>query len=472
MEPPKDYDGPSLSTNSSNVPPVDHEKHSKGFLSSLSSRIPGRSSESTTLRPYDESQDYLLGVRGCLVPMAFCWTFLQTFVPAAVKASANTTGETWELALRKSLSVLFWNDTLIYGSIVFLSARTICVPFLLDPTKATLAGSVFRRGFSLWLPVAATLIIVYGVFTHAMGGNQYLVDFAALTGNTSMITGLYIIPSSLANFNAIFMTFWITYGFQTQAGSWAFPTQMLWIISVVFQQSYTVFMSMTIIPYTRQRWRVYGAFAFIATAWWVYSWAWYSITGLLIADAVMNMGMRPGQSGTSFSMGKLRVPFWMVGVVFMAAGFAMQFVWVAVRPDLMNEELYYHTSIYLTGGIQYGIDVSTAQIRADCYLIITGFWLILETSSILQSIFRMKFLVVLGRRSLSYFLTQSIIIYTLGIKLATNTMAGDVSKLPRARGIAFVATLIVSIVAAEAMYWVVERPSRWLGRKAWDWIRE
>nr|OQO18419.1 hypothetical protein B0A51_15129 [Rachicladosporium sp. CCFEE 5018] len=84
----------------------------------------------------------------------------------------------------------------------------------------------------------------------------------------------------------------------------------------------------------------------------------------------------------------------------------------------------------------------------------------------------MKFLVLLGRRSLSYFLTQSIIIYTLGIQLATNTMAGDVSKLPRARGIAFVATLFVSIVAAEAMYWVVERPSRSLGRKAWDWIRE
>jgi hypothetical protein len=79
----------------------------------------------------------------------------------------------------------------------------------------------------------------------------------------------------------------------------------------------------------------------------------------------------------------------------------MQFVWTAARPDLQNAELFYHTGIYNTGGLNTTVDVTASQIRADCYLIVMGFSLILETSSVLQSVFRSKFLVLLGRRSLS-----------------------------------------------------------------------
>lgn len=354
---------------------------------------------STPLQPYDKDQEYLTGVRGILVPMAFLWTFLHVFAPAAVKGSANDEGPGYQLALRKSLSVLFWNDTLIYGSIIFLSARTICLPFLLEPSKTVLASTVFRRGIRLWFPVAAALIVIYIVFSQAVVSK--VADFATLSGNESLETSLYIIPSSLANFNAIFMTFWISHTFQAQAANYAFPSQMLWVVSAVFQQSYTVYMAMVIIPYTRARWRVLGAFAFILTAWWVYSWAWYSISGLLVADAVMNMSLRPGGSGSYFTIWKVRLPFWTLGAVFMAAGFIMQFVWTAARPDLQNAELFYHTGIYNTGGLNTAVDVNAAQIRADCFLIVIGFSLILETSSKLQSIFSSKFLVLLGKRSLS-----------------------------------------------------------------------
>jgi len=331
--------------------------------------------------------------------MAFLWTFLRVFAPTAVKGLDNEDGPAYQLALRKSLSVLFWNDTLIYGSIIFLSARTICLPFLLDSSKAVLASTVFRRGIRLWFPVAASLIVVYFAVSQAKAAN--LLDFATMTGNESLDTDLYILPSSLANFNAIFMTFWISHNFQAQAANFAFPSQMLWVISAVFQQSYTVYMAMVIIPYTRPRWRVTGAIAFILTAWWVYSWAWYSITGLLLADAVINMGLQPGGSASHLSISKIRLPVWIIGGLLMSAGFIMQFVWTAARPDLQNAELLYHTGIYNTGGLNTSVDVTAAQIRADCYLIILGFFLILETSSVVQSVFRNKFLVLLGRRSLS-----------------------------------------------------------------------
>lgn len=385
----------------------EHERHEHERSQSwLSSRIPHalksawpQQHNNTSPQTYDKNQDYLLGVRGVLVPMAFLWVFLHVFAPAAVKGSANDEGPGYQLGLRKSLSVLLWNDTLIYGSIMFLSARTICLPFLLESSKSVLASTVFRRGIRLWFPVAVTLIIVRFTFSQSMVSR--ITDFAALTGNEAPDFNLYVLPTSLANFNAIFMTFWISHNFQAQAANWAFPTQMLWVITAVFQQSYTVYMTMVIIPYTRARWRVMGAFAFILTAWWVYSWAWYSISGLLIADAVMNMGLGPDGFGSSFTIRKIRVPFWSLGALFMAVGFIMQFVWTAARPDLQNAELYYHTGIYSTGGLMTSVDPAAPQIRADCYLIVLGFSLILETSSMLQSIFRSKFLVLLGKRSLS-----------------------------------------------------------------------
>jgi hypothetical protein len=395
-----DHENPSPAVHSQ---AVDEQESKSSWLSSrmppaLKSRWP-QAREDTAPWPHDKNQDYLLGVRGMLVPMAFLWTFLHVFAPAAVKGSANDEGPGYQLALRKSLSVLFWNDTLIYGSIMFLSARTICLPFLLESSKSVLASTVFRRGIRLWFPVVVTLIIVRFTFSQDMVTR--ITDFAALTGNEAPDFNLYVLPTSLSNFNAIYMTFWITHNFQAQAANWAFPTQMLWVITAVFQQSYTVYMTMVIIPYTRARWRVMGAFAFILTAWWVYSWAWYSISGLLIADAVMNMGLGPNGAGASFAIRKIRMPFWSVGALCMAAGFIMQFVWTAARPDLQNAELYYHTGIYSTGGLMASIDSAAPQLRADCYLIILGFSLILETSSLLQSVFRNRFLVLLGKRSLS-----------------------------------------------------------------------
>ena len=335
--------------------------------------------------------------------MSFLWVFMQTFAPAAVKASANDTGPDWQLALRKSVSVLFWNDSLIYSSFIFLSARTICLPWLLDPSKTQLASCVVRRGLRLWFPTAATLIVVYVVFTHVMGGNQYLYDFSSATSNASMHADIYILPNSLTNFNAIFDIFFLTYNFSYQAGNWAFPTQTLWIVSAIYQQSYTVFAAMVIIPYTRTRWRFTGAIFFIITAWWVYSWAWFSITGLLIADAVMNMDLKPRSRSSNQVLGAAQWPYWVAGIVCMIAGFAMQFIWVAVRPDLQNAEIDYHTGLYNTGGVYTWNDATAPQLRADNYLVIVGFFLILETVSIMQSIFRNPVFVFLGKRSFSEF---------------------------------------------------------------------
>lgn len=48
----------------------------------------------------------------------------------------------------------------------------------------------------------------------------------------------------------------------------------------------------------------------------------------------------------------------------------------------------------------------------------------------------------------------------------------DISGYERATGVAFIVTLLVTILAAEAMHWLVEVPSIWFGRWLFDWIRK
>ena len=51
------------------------------------------------------------------------------------------------------------------------------------------------------------------------------------------------------------------------------------------------------------------------------------------------------------------------------------------------------------------------------------------------------------------------------------TAGGREHRYPAAAGVAFVATLIVTIISAEVLYWLIEIPSKWFGRWLFDWIR-
>ncbi|KAK3673539.1 hypothetical protein LTR78_006443 [Recurvomyces mirabilis] len=443
----------------------------KSLPSWLVSAIPApllEKTPKTAKSHHDAAQDYLTGVRGCLAIMSFLWVFMQTFAPGATYGSSDTVSPSWQAALRKSLSVLFWNGSLIYSSIIFLSARTVCLPFLLNPTKLQLASSVFRRGLRLWFPTAAALVVCYIAFSNS--SPQYLADFAATTGtaavnNGTMVDSLYIMPTSIVNFNSIFEIFWVSHNFSYQAGNWAFPTQTLWVITAIFQQSYTVFAVMVIIPFTRKSWRLSGATFFILTAWWVYSWAWFSISGLLLADMIVSM---------DFKAKFLANRIWTVsvGLLCMAAGFAMEFIWATIRPELRNAEIKYHTGLYSTGGINTTVDATAPQLRADNYLVIVGFFVLLESTHFLQKAFANPVFTFLGRRSLSYFLLQSIIVYTLGIRVAMEIMNGSIETYSRASGVAFIASLLVTVVAGEVFYWLLDVPSQQFARLAFAWILE
>ena len=357
--------------------------------------------------PYE--QEYLIGFRGLLVIEAFLWVFLQTFVPVAVAASADSGGKAYQEGLRKSLSVIFWNEYFLVGSVVFLSARSIAIPFIKNPTKERIARTVLTRGITLWFPVAVSLAIIKVALSQA--GEQYIFDFKNQTGNRS-INVPYMLPNTLAYFNSVFNLFWTTHNFSVQAASTAFPSQTLWILSVVYMQSYTVYMTMVIIPYTRKKWRVQGAFFFVLTAWWCESWAWYTISGLLFCDMVMTMDFKAAaQRGIpiNFPLRLLRqadgsahrLPVWVPAGLCVIGGFLMQFLWVAWRPDLFDSEYLIHSGLYYTPGLNYLYKTQHTAARDDIYLILVGFFIFLESYDCLQRFFQNRFFVYLGKRSLS-----------------------------------------------------------------------
>lgn len=342
-------------------------------------------------------QRYLLGLRGVLVVQSFVWLFLHTFVPATVKHDNQVTGPEYQNLLRKVLSPILWNESLISSTFILLSARTICLPFLKSSTKTSIASACLRRGIRLWFPTAVALAIVKICFS-TMGTN-YIEDFKTKADNTSLDTP-YPMKDALAYFNSVIGLFWTTFNFATQAGSKAFPSGTLWIVNVIYAQSYTVYMTMIIIPFTRSRWRVEAFALFIITAWWVQSWAWFSITGLLFADAVVNMDFK-AKAQRGIPLWKFRCPTWIVSGVLMGAGLSMMYLWTAWRPEMGNIELIGHAGLYYAGGLNTEYDLIQPQARDDNYVFLLGFFLFLETSDMLQWLLANRVLIYLGSRSLS-----------------------------------------------------------------------
>ncbi|ESZ93885.1 hypothetical protein SBOR_5743 [Sclerotinia borealis F-4128] len=419
------------------------------------------------------SQSHFVGVKGFIVLQSFLWTFLNTLVPTVVIGTTNTDGRLYQEILRKVFSVLFWNESLIYSAFILISARTICTPFLSNPSHVSVASSSFRRGLRLWFPCAFSLAIIYIVFTCI--GTSYIDDFKTSTNNTTVKTP-YTFPFALVYFNSVFQIFWTNKKFDAQAANYAFPSQTLWVVSVLFQQSYTVYMTMVIIPYVRKSWRVKAFMGFIATAWWVDSWAWFSITGLLLADVSINMDFqtraRAGIPLGTFRGRQWRIPVWPLYSIVTLAGLIMMYLWAAWRPQDVYKEVRIHTGEYSTGGLNdVKMVAGTPMARDDNYLFLLGTFLFLETWSWMQAIFRNPLFMYLGRRSLSWFLVQSIIIYTVGIKLFVHLTETRNASFEAAIAGCFFVCLVTVIPSAEIFYRLIDFPSQAFARATFDWIR-
>jgi len=79
----------------------------------------------------------------------------------------------------------------------------------------------------------------------------------------------------------------------------------------------------------------------------------------------------------------------------------MEYLWTAWKPDLENAEIRIHTGEYYSGGLNTVVQPGAPLARDDNYLLLLGFFLLLDTTEWMQWVFSRKILVALGRRSFS-----------------------------------------------------------------------
>lgn len=246
---------------------------------------------------------------------------------------------------------------------------------------------------------------------------------------------------------------------------------MLWIVPIVYQQSFTVYMVMLMFPYMTKDSRVWGLVAFIVCAWWVESWAWYSLTGLLFAEIVINMNfIEYAKSGVALPKTQKRLSYYWVAGFFLAVGIILKYVYEDAFPNAINDELIVHTPIY-GGGLNRNYDINQPHQRVSSWFVIVGALLFIELNVFAQKLLANPVSRYFGRISFGWFLTQSSIIYTIGLQLNLRLQYIDHWTPPLAQFVTFLACLVSTIVVADLFTRLVDNPSKSLADWLFAWIR-
>lgn len=343
-----------------------------------------------------EAHTYLYGLRGILALSSLAWIFFQTFVPAVV--SNDTTGPTYQKVIRIIFSPLLWNQSLISAFYFALSARSICVRFLNNPKPVAYAGSIIRRIIRMPIAVGLASCIASCIFIGT--GTAYVNKFNDVLPNNSIST-----PGTANNgltvLNAAFDMFWVVRNYYYQAANDFWPSRTIWNVSLMYQQSWTVYFLMIILPYTRASWHFEGLAVFAFGSFWMCSWGWYDASALLLADYVTNAELRPRLEAGLKITDDWKLPPAISAALMTAVGVAMKYCWTAF-PQYVNEELVLHPYLDLSELTTRGEFVAADPYpRLDNYLVIFGVLLFVETSAHMQSLLSAKWLVCLGRRSFS-----------------------------------------------------------------------
>ena len=240
--------------------------------------------------------------------------------------------------------------------------------------------------------------IAMGIFK-AMGTSHVHI-FEATLPNRS-ISAPQIPSDALTALNAVFDMFWIVRSYYYQALNDFWPSHTIWNLSLIYQQSWTVYFLMIILPYTRISWHRQFLALFALGSWWMNSWGYYSASALLLADYVIHPELRKRMGDDMSITENGTVPHAVLPIIMITLGWAMKVVWAAF-PQHIDAELVLHPYLDLaenTTRAQFA--VADPYPRLDNYLVIFGILLLMETSSRLRNALSAKWLVFLGVRSLS-----------------------------------------------------------------------
>lgn len=435
---------------------------------------------------FSANQDYLTGLRGIIVIESFLWLFFQTFIPGLVPNQEDEydSPPLYQVVLRKLFSPLLWEPTLISSFFIILSARTLCIHFLQESNAPTFARTLISRPLRIGIPISIALVIAIAVFSNI---DTSYISQAAYALKNPTLTAPAKTNDALVGFNSIFDLLWVYKDFARQMGNNLWPSATIWVISVIYYQSWTVFSLMVILPFARPGWHLQGMVLFGLGSWWFNTWGWYSAIGLLIADLSINPALRAALERGMKLPFDVRLPYWTFAWMLFAIGTVLKYIFVAAFPQHFNRLLVINPAQYLQPLDGLGnLDPTQPYPRLDNFLIVAGTLLMLETSAKAQAVVSWRVFKYFGRRSLSMsppfchwslltiagmFVAQSLMTYTIGLKLFVYMYSKDESTAG-AKAACFVVCLLSTVLGAEVFFRVFDVPAQWFGQAFFRWSRK
>lgn len=346
----------------------------------------------------EEKRPYLYGLRGILALCSIATVFFQTFVPALVREDLD--GPKYQNLIRIVFSPIFWDEQLICSFFFALSSYAIALRFLHNPVPSAFSGSIIRRVFRMILATAPACGIVFGIFGGM--GTENIEHFQIVLPNPT-ISAPDIPQNALVGLNAIFDLFWAVRDYSALAANTFWPTHTLWNLSLIFNQSWTIYFLMVILPYCRPSWHSGALAMFAGGSFWACSWGWYNAAALVLADhtVVPQLRSRLDEGLAIRKSWTWKMPYVLVAAGMMIAGFAMKFAW-AVLPQYYDKELVLRPFLHLSEETDLEDYASSdAYPRLDNALVIFGTLLLTERSVLMKRCLSYRPLVLVGKRSLS-----------------------------------------------------------------------
>ncbi|TKY88674.1 hypothetical protein EX895_002305 [Sporisorium graminicola] len=429
---------------------------------------------------------YLEGLRGLLGLQVLIWTFFRIFAPAIVAdrdvdgvypAAFIERSPAWQSILRKVLSPLLFDGELQACFFIILSGRASLQTFIERRQAITLAGAAFKRPFRFFLPMAITLALVSVVI--AVNGFRYAPQLSSALQN-QLAEPPQQWGSVLEYFNSLLFFFSTPFYFKTaRATMFIPPSGTLWIVPVLFQQTYVMIILAFALPYTVLRYKNLGMLLLILTTAWVGRFSWYTLTGLLLAEwstvylQLLPSGKRLGGKRIPVNgAGTRSIPAFLPGALLLVLGVALKYIWIAALPADANRDIVAHVDGN-TGRLNYATDpAATAYPRYDNYLVATGALYLIELSPRLQRIFAARPLVHVGRWAFSIALISGTLMLSLGSLVWFHLTHGlGWTSEAAVLGVLFVILVPASCALAEAYSRVIDDGALYAADWLFKWVR-
>lgn len=423
---------------------------------------------------------YLEGIRGVLGLQVLIWTFFRIFAPAVVAdrdidgvypARFILVAPRWQNILRKVLSPLLFDGELQASFFVILCGRASVQTFIERRKAIALSGAAFKRPFRFLFPVAITMAIVSIVI--AVGGFTYAPELStALENQLAQPPRQW--SSALEYFNSLLFFFSTPYYFKTaRATLFIPPSGTLWIIPVVFQQTYVLIILAFALPYTIFRYKNLGMILLILTTAWVGRWSWYTLTGLLFAEwSTVYLQLVPAKGIPVNREGSRHVPIWVPGVVFAVLGAFFKYLWIAALPEDFNNEIVAHVDGN-TGKLNYNTNPAMVAFpRYDNWLLATGVLYLIEISPALQRVLSTKALTHVARWAFSIALITGTLMLSLGSLIFHHlTQTAGWTNQAGILGVLFLCLIPTSCALAELYSRAIDDASLLAANWLFKWVR-